>query len=77
MLSIRRNIDHTSHCPQSPKALSVCNVLPYTCHTGLLEIYQQLLGLKFTEVKDTETWSVDVQLVRIHLVLLFFLDIGY
>ena len=44
---------------------SVCDVLSYTCCTGLLEIYQQLLGLKFSEVNDAEAWNTDVQLVRI------------
>lgn len=33
-----------------------------TVTKGLLEIYQQLLGLKFSEVKDAEAWNADVQL---------------
>ncbi|KNC84709.1 thimet oligopeptidase [Sphaeroforma arctica JP610] len=32
---------------------------------GLLEIYQTLLGLKFTEVKDAHSWHKDVQLFRV------------
>lgn len=41
---------------------------PYACHAGLLEIYQQLLGLKFSEVKDAEAWNADVKLVRVIIV---------
>ena len=31
---------------------------------GLMDIYQELLGLKFTECQDPETWHKDVKLVR-------------
>ena len=66
MLLIRKNIDRTSHYPQSPKAKPVYFTHSlYACHTGLLEIYQQLLSLKFSEVKDTEAWNADVKLVRV------------
>lgn len=47
-------------------------VLSYTCHTGLLEIYQQLLGLKFTEVKNADAWNADVQLVGMTSLSSFF-----
>ena len=40
------------------------SILAYPHHAGLLDIYQELLGLKFSEVKDAEAWSADVQLVR-------------
>lgn len=30
---------------------------------GLLEIYQELLGLIFVEIQGVETWHPDVQLV--------------
>lgn len=30
---------------------------------GLLEIYQELLGLTFTECKDPDTWHEEVKLV--------------
>ena len=31
---------------------------------GLFEIYQELLGLKFTECPEPEAWHEDVKLVR-------------
>jgi len=36
-----------------------------TVTKGLLEIYQQLLGVTFVEVQDPEKWHDDVKLVRI------------
>ncbi len=35
-----------------------------TVTKGLLEIYQQLLGITFIEVQDPEKWHEDVKLVR-------------
>ena len=35
--------------------------------SGLLDIYQELLGLTFTEMKDFDTWHEEVQLVCVLL----------
>ena len=35
-----------------------------TVTKGLLEIYQDLLGLSFTECPNADTWHEDVKLVR-------------
>ncbi|XP_035213837.1 thimet oligopeptidase-like isoform X1 [Stegodyphus dumicola] len=48
---------------------------------GLLEIYQELLGLKFKEIKNAEVWAEDVQLFSVAdahngtLLGYFFLDL--
>jgi len=34
--------------------------------TQLLQIYQELLGLRFTEVPDPQAWHEDVRLFRVH-----------
>ena len=34
---------------------------------GLLQIYQQLLGLKFQLVKDADVWHEDVSMVSTHI----------
>lgn len=48
---------------------------------GLLEIYQEILGLKFEEIKNAETWHPDVSMHNVHdassgnLLGYFFLDL--
>ena len=42
--------------------------------SGLLEIYQELLGLNFVVVPDADTWHKDVSLVIFFILLdMFFL----
>ncbi len=46
-----------------------------TVTKGLLQIYQQLLGLKFVEVEDAEKWHEEVKVVSlffIHSLTLFY-----
>jgi thimet oligopeptidase len=39
-----------------------------TVTKGLLQIYQQLLGLKFVEVEDAEKWHEEVKVVSLFLI---------
>jgi len=49
--------------------------------TGLLEIYQELLGLKYTQVENPEVWHEDVTMYSVHdeesgkLIGYFYLDL--
>ncbi len=52
-----------------------------TVTSGMLDLYERVLGLKFTEVKNATVWHSDVQLFRVtnsaddQLVGHFYLDL--